>query len=77
MRSKSWLVPVVVSEERPTLHHGNSALLKARSQALYQEDEHKPLRKSHENPDIIKLYEEYLGKPVERKSPSFITYPLF
>ena len=42
MRSKSWLVPVVVSEEEAnSLHHGNSALLKARSQALYQEDEHK------------------------------------
>ena len=50
------------------LHHGNSALLKARSQALYQEDEHKPLRKSHENPDIIKLYEEYLGKPLSEKA---------
>ena len=50
------------------LHHGNSALLKARSQALYQEEEHKPLRKSHENPDIIKLYEEYLGKPLSEKA---------
>ena len=50
------------------LHHGNSALLKARSQAIYQEDEHKPLRKSHENPDIIKLYEEYLGKPLSEKA---------
>ncbi len=50
------------------LHHGNSALLKARSQALYQEDADKPLRKSHENPDIIKLYEEYLGKPMSEKA---------
>ena len=50
------------------LHHGNSALLKARSQAVYQEDADKPLRKSHENPDIIKLYEEYLGKPMSEKA---------
>ncbi|MEG0795821.1 MAG: NADH-dependent [FeFe] hydrogenase, group A6 [Odoribacter sp.] len=50
------------------LHHGNSALLKARSKALYEEDRNKLLRKSHENPDIIKLYEEYLGKPLSEKA---------
>lgn len=50
------------------LHHGNSALLKARSKALYEEDKNKPLRKSHENPDIIRLYEEFLGKPLSEKS---------
>lgn len=50
------------------LHHGNSVLLKARSQAIYQEDKDKPIRKSHENPYIIKLYEEYLGKPMSEKS---------
>ncbi len=50
------------------LHHGNSILLKARSNALYQEDYNKPLRKSHENPYIISLYEEYLGKPMSEKS---------
>lgn len=50
------------------LHHGNSALLKARSQALYDEDRNKPLRKSHENPDILRLYEDFLGKPLSEKS---------
>ncbi len=45
------------------LHHGNSEILKARANALYTEDKKKPLRKSHENPFIIKLYEEFLGKP--------------
>lgn len=50
------------------LHHGNSELLKARSHALYEEDRNKPLRKSHENPYITKLYEEYLGKPLGEKS---------
>ena len=33
---------------------------KARIQAIYKEDEGKALRKSHENPDIKKLYEEFL-----------------
>ena len=34
-----------------------------RSKALYSEDERKVLRKSHENPDLMKLYNEYLGEP--------------
>lgn len=34
-----------------------------RAAALYSEDEHKPLRKSHENPDLMKLYEDFLGEP--------------
>ena len=33
-----------------------------RAKALYSQDAAMPLRKSHENPAIIKLYEEYLGK---------------
>jgi NADH-quinone oxidoreductase subunit G/NADP-reducing hydrogenase subunit HndD len=35
----------------------------ARAKALSQEDEKMPLRKSHKNPQIKKLYDEYLGKP--------------
>ncbi len=31
-----------------------------RTQALYSEDERKKLRKSHENPDITAIYEQYL-----------------
>ena len=34
-----------------------------RAKALYQMDVDTPLRRSHENPNIIKLYEEFLGKP--------------
>ncbi len=34
-----------------------------RMNALYTEDESKTLRKSHENPDIIEVYDKYLGKP--------------
>jgi len=50
------------------LHHGNSEILKARQRALYEEDKNKPLRKSHENPFIQQLYEEYLGKPMSEKA---------
>ena len=50
------------------LHHGDSAILKARTEAIYKEDAGKPIRKSHENPYIIKLYEEFLGKPMSEKA---------
>ena len=36
--------------------------------AIYGEDEGKALRKSHENPDVQKLYQEFLGKPLGEKS---------
>lgn len=35
----------------------------ARLRAIYREDEGKRLRKSHENPEVLALYEEFLGKP--------------
>jgi NADP-reducing hydrogenase subunit HndD len=36
---------------------------KNRMKAIYSEDEHMVLRKSHENPDVISIYKEFLGKP--------------
>jgi len=49
-------------------HHGNMELLKLRTKVLYEEDANKPLRKSHQNPYIIELYEKFLGKPLSEKS---------
>ena len=40
----------------------------ARAAGLYAEDEAKVLRKSHENPDVKKLYDEFLGEPNGHKS---------
>ena len=54
------------------LHHGNVEILGARRDALYREDLNKPLRKSHENPYIIKLYEEFLGKPLSPKAHALL-----
>ncbi|AKA67935.1 NADH-dependent [FeFe] hydrogenase, group A6 [Clostridium scatologenes] len=48
--------------------HGKYEILKDRMNALYEEDRNKPLRKSHENPAIIKLYDEFLGKPNSEKA---------
>jgi NADH-quinone oxidoreductase subunit G/NADP-reducing hydrogenase subunit HndD len=39
-----------------------------RSESIYAEDEGKKLRKSHDNPDIQKLYSEYLLEPLGHKS---------
>ena len=50
------------------LHHGDSSLLKARTRALYTEDSEKSLRKSHQNPYIISLYAEFLGKPMSERA---------
>jgi NADP-reducing hydrogenase subunit HndD len=50
------------------LHHGNAEILRARASAIYEEDRGKPIRKSHENPFIKSLYEEYLGEPMSKKS---------
>ncbi|HPU22659.1 MAG TPA: NADH-dependent [FeFe] hydrogenase, group A6 [Candidatus Kapabacteria bacterium] len=42
--------------------------VRKRQMALYRIDESKELRKSHENPFIIKLYEEFLGEPGSEKA---------
>jgi len=49
-------------------HHGDSEIIKQRAAAIYREDVGKPIRKSHENPFIIELYKEFLGKPLGEKS---------
>ncbi len=49
-------------------HHGNAEILKKRQKAIYQEDSKKAIRKSHENPYIIKLYDEFLGNPLSEKA---------
>ena len=53
-------------------HHGNIEILKARSAAVYREDEGKAIRMSHKNPDIIKLYEEFLGEPLGERSEELL-----
>jgi len=42
----------------------SDAVRQARIRAIYAEDESRELRKSHENPDILALYDEYLGEPL-------------
>ena len=49
-------------------HHGNSDIIRKRMEATYREDAGKPIRKSHENPDIIAIYKEYYGEPCSHLS---------
>ncbi len=47
----------------------DSSLIKEeRAEGLYKEDKELSLRKSHENPEIKKLYEEFLEKPGSHKA---------
>ena len=46
------------------LRTGDEALGRAaRAAGLYADDKALPVRKSHENPDIKRIYEEFFGKP--------------
>lgn len=52
--------------------HLKEEILVKRTAALYTEDERKTIRKSHENPSIIKLYKEYLGEPGSHRAHSLL-----
>ncbi len=55
--------PIVDSKTKATVN------VKAlRAKALYSEDEASTLRKSHENPYVKKLYDEYFEKPCSHKA---------
>jgi NADH-quinone oxidoreductase subunit G/NADP-reducing hydrogenase subunit HndD len=49
-------------------HHGNMEIIQKRQDAIYREDVGKPRRKSHENTEVIALYEEFLGLPYGDKA---------
>ncbi|HEX3078126.1 MAG TPA: [Fe-Fe] hydrogenase large subunit C-terminal domain-containing protein, partial [Lachnospiraceae bacterium] len=44
-------------------HHGEGDILQARMKAIYQADSDKVIRKSHENPSIKAIYENYYKEP--------------
>ena len=45
-----------------------NAIRQKRMAALYEIDKNMPLRKSHENPEIVKCYEDYLEKPLSHRA---------
>lgn len=46
----------------------NPEIRAKRAAAIYAEDAGMPLRKSHQNPEIVKIYADFLGKPLGEKS---------
>jgi NADP-reducing hydrogenase subunit HndD len=46
----------------------SDAVREARIRAIYAEDEGRELRKSHENPEVMALYDEFLGEPLGKVS---------
>src|SRR5690554_5844537 len=52
--------------------HLKEEILKRRTAALYMADERKRIRKSHENPSIIRLYKEFLGEPGSPRAHSLL-----
>jgi len=50
----------------------NAEIRKLRTEAIYKVDETSKLRQSHKNPDIIALYDSWLGKPLGEKSHHYL-----
>lgn len=48
--------------------HGDMTLIEDRMRGIYEEDRNSKYRKSHENPEIQKLYQEFLGEPGSHKA---------
>jgi NADH-quinone oxidoreductase subunit G len=48
--------------------HNQSSILEKRRKVIYAEDQGKTIRKSHQNPSIKKIYEEFLGQPGSPKA---------
>ena len=46
----------------------NQEIRKKRAESIYYEDAHKGIRKSHENPEILTLYADFLQEPLGEKS---------
>lgn len=46
----------------------NAEIREKRAASIYLEDKHKTNRKSHKNPEILSLYEEFLIEPLGEKS---------
>lgn len=52
--------------------YADPSTLQKRAEAIYKQDALLPIRKSHENPIVKKIYEEYLGEPLSEKSEKLL-----
>ncbi|NMM62345.1 2Fe-2S iron-sulfur cluster binding domain-containing protein [Clostridium sp. P21] len=49
-------------------HFGDLDIVKKRMEAIYREDRNKTLRKSHENPEVLALYKDFIGEVGGKKA---------
>ena len=54
-----YVIPLFLPNEDDDIQ---DTYIKKRAEALYDEDRARKVRRSHLNPDIIKLYKDYLGE---------------
>ena len=52
--------------------HDGCEMAASRGEKLYALDDARPLRRSHENPDVVQLYDEFLGKPLGELSEELL-----
>ena len=52
--------------------HANIDILRKRREAIVREDRGKEIRYSYKNPEIQKLYSEYLGEPYGEKAKALL-----
>ena len=55
----------------------NKAKRTARKEAIYSGEKLIEIRKSQDNPEIINIYDDYLGKPLEEKAHKLLHVPGF
>jgi NADH-quinone oxidoreductase subunit G/NADP-reducing hydrogenase subunit HndD len=53
-------------------HHGDQNVLLKRQEAIYEIDRNSKRRKSHENKEVLKLYEDFLGEPYGKKAHEYL-----
>lgn len=59
-------MPRWLCRRRRTAHPRRIEFAEQRGGTLYRLDSERKLRFSHENPEVQKAYEEFLGKPLSR-----------
>ena len=61
-----------LSDKREFLFHDTADIPALRAAALYKQDEGMSIRRSHENPVIQAVYQDYLGEPGGHKAPELL-----
>lgn len=61
--------PSLLKNEKPDIWYNYR---EKRAKVLYDEDKNRAIRQSHNNPDVITLYKEFLGSPLSEKAEKYL-----